>query len=551
MAKRNPEEFVAAAEAEIDTAWERLPIFKSDRPTALLKLISATDDRMRITLIGGASPAVYSSVALRFCQEALLFGIPWIFSACPPSKNPIPELVTENDQLEGIALSEYAEAYDSAVIAFTNYHMKYFKAFVAARDPRITFVHASAKVEAAELERKAYEMYEMETLGEDTALSEGRIEALVSLRDAVTQNFKAGTGDRVELVMSDALLSALRAVRNGVLAGQLAQIDDSQVLAGMEYGKVRRFHAALGALLHAQQFLHISTAVKEIVGGAVSSLTLRMGMEQLQSLVAEIAELKLTEVSTIADLLTFDGSIPNMPSICQPLIRANEKEVVVPHVYVLGGRFERNFLKLLAKNPKTKREYDTLSSRKENIALPRLEKTLNSQGMFTRTGVTLSSGGQALTDIDLVAYDADCRCLVGIQHKWLIEPDSVNESKACDAELDRGIEQAILGETYLSDREFARSVIPEIPATGDVTVGALVVSKGSEETGFLQNDKVPIVTEDWFVRQLQSAKKLQELLTLARERPDRKSLASEWKPGKVTAQLAGYELRIPGFSKSV
>ena len=171
MAKRNPEEFVAAAEAEIDTAWERLPIFKSDRPTALLKLISATDDRMRITLIGGANPAVYSSVALRFCQEALLFGIPWIFSACPPSKNPIPELVTENDQLEGIALSEYAEAYDSAVIAFTNYHMKRFKAFVAARDPRITFVHASAKVEAAELERKAYEMYEMETLPKTNAAS--------------------------------------------------------------------------------------------------------------------------------------------------------------------------------------------------------------------------------------------------------------------------------------------------------------------------------------------------------------------------------------------
>jgi hypothetical protein len=127
----------------------------------------------------------------------------------------------------------------------------------------------------------------------------------------------------------------------------------------------------------------------------------------------------------------------------------------------------------------------------------------------------------------------------------------VNESKACDAELARGIEQAILGRTHLSNRAFARSVIPEIPPAGDVTVGALVVSKGSEETGFLQNDKVPIVTEDWFVRQLLSGKKLQELLTMAKDRSDRKSLASKWKPEKVTAKLAGYELRIPGFSKSV
>ena len=551
MGKRNPEEFLAIAEMEIDTAWKKLKIFNSDRPTALLKLISATDDRMRIALIAGADPAVYSSVVLRFCQEALMFGIPWIFSNCPPSKNPVPEFVTEEGQLEGIALSEYAEAYDSAVIAFTNYHLKRFSAFVAAKDRRITFAHASTEVETAELERKAYEMYELGTLGEESALSEGRIEALVSLRDAVSRSFKRGRGDRVELDVNDALMTALRAVREGVLAGQLAQIDDSRILAGEEYGKIRRFHAALGALLHAQQFLHISNAVKDIDGGAVSSLTLRMGVKQLKATIAEIAELELGEVSKIADLMSFDGTIPHMPSICQPLISANDAEVIVPNVYVLGGRFERNFLKLLAKNPKTKDEYGRLSSQKENIALPRLEKILKSKGIFTRLGVAVSAGGQKLTDIDVVAFDPSGGCLLGIQHKWLIEPDSVNESKACDAELERGIEQAVIGGTHLNNRDFARSVIPEIPSEGDVTVGALVVSKGSEETGFLQNDKVPIVTEDWFVRQLQSDKKLKELLTMAKDRPDRKSLASKWKPEKVPAKLAGYELRIPGFSKSV
>jgi hypothetical protein len=528
---------------------QNLPIFKSERTAVLLKLISATDDRMRITLIGTFNPEIYFSVAVRFCQEALSFGIPWIFSRCPPSVAPIPEFVTENDQLEGIALSEYAEAYDSAVIAFTNYHMNRFRAFVAARDRRITFAHAAAEIEAANLERKAYEMYELETLGEESALSEGRVEALVSLRDTVPQSFKPG--DRVELVMSCGLLSALRRVRDGILAWQLAQIDDPQTLAGMEYGKARRFHAALGALLYAQVFLHISTAVKDIVGGAVSSLTLRMEIQRLKPMMAEIAELEPAEVSALTDLFSFDGAIPNMPSICQPLIRANEKEVLVPHAYVLGGRFERNFLKLLAKNPKTKSAYDKLSSQKENIALPRLAKILNSKGILTRTGVIISISGQPLTDIDIVAYDPGDKCLAGIQHKWLIEPDSVNESKACDAEPARAVEQAKLGKTHLSNRDFARSVIPEIPRTGDVTVDALVVSKGSEETGFLQDMEVPIVTEDWFVKQLKTAATMQALFTLAKERPDRKALATKWKSGKVTAKLAGYELRIPGFSKLV
>jgi len=63
--------------------------------------------------------------------------------------------------------------------------------------------------------------------------------------------------------------------------------------------------------------------------------------------------------------------------------------------------------------------------------------------------------------------------------------------------------------------------------------------------------EVPIVTEDWFVKQLKTAATMQALLTLAKERPDRKALATKWKSGKVTAKLAGYELRIPGFSKLV
>ena len=549
MVKRNPDEFITSAEAAIDIAWQKLPIFGSERSSALLKLVAATDDRMRIALMSETNIEVLFSLALRFCQDALMFGIPWIFSKCPPSENPIPEVVTEGDQLEGIALSEYAEAYDSAVIAFTNYHLKRFQAFVAKRGHRITFAHTSAEVELAELERKAYEMYELGTFG-DSARSEGRVEALRSLGDVVSQSFKRDAGDRVELVMSKALLTALRKVRDGVLAGQFAQIDDKQVLAGMEYGKVRRFHAALGALSYAQMFLHTSIAVQDIVGGAVSSLSLRMELEQLESRIAEVAELEPQEVSVFAGLFTFDGTIQNMPSICQPLIRANSKEVLIPYVYVLGGRFERNFLKLLAKHPKTTKEYDKLSSQKENIALPRLVALLNSQGILTRTGVEVSVDGRTMTDIDIVAYDPRDRCLLGIQHKWLIEPDSVNESKASDAELARAVEQANLAKTHLGNREFARRVIPEIPAEGDITLGVLVVSKGSEETGFLQNMEVPIVTEEWFVRQFQTAKLLGAALNLARTRPDRKELASLWKPGKVSARLAGYELRIPGFSKN-
>ncbi len=93
MRKRNPDEFIAHAEKVIDTGWKRLPIFQSERPVALLKLITATDERMRITALSGTSGAVFFSAALRFSQDALVFAIPWIFSECRATNAPIPAIM--------------------------------------------------------------------------------------------------------------------------------------------------------------------------------------------------------------------------------------------------------------------------------------------------------------------------------------------------------------------------------------------------------------------------------------------------------------------------
>jgi hypothetical protein len=49
--RRGPRTFVAKAEQGIDAAWRRLRTFKSERPDALLRVITATDGRLRIYMI--------------------------------------------------------------------------------------------------------------------------------------------------------------------------------------------------------------------------------------------------------------------------------------------------------------------------------------------------------------------------------------------------------------------------------------------------------------------------------------------------------------------
>ena len=49
--KRNKDEYVTRAEADIDNGWKALPIFKTERSAALLRLVTATDDRIRMTVL--------------------------------------------------------------------------------------------------------------------------------------------------------------------------------------------------------------------------------------------------------------------------------------------------------------------------------------------------------------------------------------------------------------------------------------------------------------------------------------------------------------------
>jgi len=141
--------------------------------------------------------------------------------------------------------------------------------------------------------------------------------------------------------------------------------------------------------------------------------------------------------------------------------------------------------------------------------------------------------------------------LLVIQHKWLIEPDGVNESKDCDAELAKGIETTRLAKPYLTNIGWVRNLLPGVPPQGFSSLAGLVLSKGLEPSAFVEELEIPVVTESWFTQQLKVSSGLKAVYELARSRPDRKQLAQSWEPALVSAKLAGYELRIPGYSKRV
>jgi hypothetical protein len=284
----------------------------------------------------------------------------------------------------------------------------------------------------------------------------------------------------------------------------------------------------LATLGTAHELLHLSSATKGIEGGAVSSITLRGEIREIANLIGEVAEMKPDGVRQIMSLMTFDGVAPAMASLGQLLICPNGHEVLIPRAYSKGLRWERNILKWIARNPATKRQYDSFSVQKEGIALPIILAAIRNEYVTARSTVGISNAGKIATDVDILAFDRRDGCLLIIQHKWLIEPDTVNESKAADAELEKGIEQARIAKTRLVDLDYSRQLMKEIPEEGYSRVEAIVVCKGMEPTGFVTETDVPVVTERWLMEQLPGCLGLGKLYDLARQRPDRKQLAKEW-----------------------
>lgn len=494
MSKRNVKDFIARAESKIDSGWRELPIFQADRPSALLAVITATDDRARVGGFTTQSFEEWFWWGVRFGQDVLLYAIPWIFEVCERSNAPVPAAVDECQYKQGFDLSTYAHAYEEAVNGFTYYHRGSFTAFVAQRDPRITFVFSSDAAAVGETEKRAYELYEQQEALERLPIEELK-RHYFKLRDlTVEKSMKDGT-DRVKLVIDDELMAALRQAKDASLIIHRGQVEESQTFQGIPYRSYAQYYAALYVLSASHFYLHASPIVEDIKGGAVSSLSLRMQISELSRLISEISEVEPEIVALISSLFAYDGSIPNLDPICQPLILANEKEVIIPHVFVQGGGFERNFLKLLAKHPTTTNEYQAFSSSKENIALSELLSLFGDKGIAARRNVSIVKNGKLVTDADLLAFDPRDGCLLVIQHKWLIQPDTINETRECDRQLSDGMKQVQEVKSSLVDQTYARRLLKDIPTQGCTHLEGLVLSRGLEPTGFVTESDDPVVTE--------------------------------------------------------
>jgi len=183
-----------------------------------------------------------------------------------------------------------------------------------------------------------------------------------------------------------------------------------------------------------------------------------------------------------------------------------------------------------------------IKKHKEQIALASLSQLFPAPRFQVATGVVISG----ITDADMIVYERQSGFVLVLQHKWIIDPDTLHESADNDNELSKGAVQAVQSRDWLrANQDFLRRALCLTTSDPITQVEAAVVCRGGGPTAFLQQTSTPITTETAFEKLWRKASSLNELWTLLQTRPDHTEAASQFQDANRVITLGDYQIVVP------
>jgi hypothetical protein len=136
-----------------------------------------------------------------------------------------------------------------------------------------------------------------------------------------------------------------------------------------------------------------------------------------------------------------------------------------------------------------------------------------------------------------------------VQHKWLLEPDRVNETKANNDQLEDGIAKAKVARNYIRQNPLSIKDTFGLPdAPKGIVVEGIAVVRGLEPSGSVFDQEVPVVSELWLNEQFTAGASLESIYRGALERPDHTEASRIVEEKMGTTSIAGYTFRWPALA---
>ena len=260
------------------------------------------------------------------------------------------------------------------------------------------------------------------------------------------------------------------------------------------------------------------------------------------NLISTISGLSPAVCAEVLSWYVFDPRVMAITPSVQPFIEVRPGTLIAPWTIVVLSSIERNLQKILNRNPKLRSMAADIRTHKEQIALTSLSRLFPTPRFQVATGVVIPG----ITDADMIVYERQSGFVLVLQHKWIIDPDTIHESAANDDELSKGAVQAVQSRDWLrANHNSLRRALGLAPSDPIAQVEAVVVCRGGGPTAFLQQTSTPITTETAFEKLWQKAVDLSELWNSLQARPDHAEAAKQFQDATRVIDLAGYQVVVP------
>jgi hypothetical protein len=539
--KRDSAAFVAEARREIARSFEALPIFQRPRGQALYHYVAVLEVE---ALKAGGDAARYFG-AHRSAVESSFHAIPAVVRQCAP--NTLGELRIDRAVFgEAQELFVFSHKLDQVQYSLALADRGQLEIHVAARDLRIAFAYASPEADSADSLLRTYEL--TEKLGTEPA--QGDLErdaaAVQSVRRCLEGAVRAAGPERIAYEYTPDLIARVSELALLCTMPHVWELPPGLRLGSFSLGDLRRFWAAVLAMSTAHQIAHQIASGGDIHKWPIGTIVNARKRDDWITLLSSIAALPSGMVSELFNLYLFDLAVSEKTPIIQPFLEVAPDDLCAPSLFLAGNDIERNFLKLVNRHPGLRRFADTIGRAKEPLALSQLEALFPEPAFRTRRHVALPG----ITDADLVIYERSSGFALIVQHKWLIAPDTVNESSANDEQLGRGVQQGRDACDYWRKDPAGLRAALALSGTEPITaVEGVVVCRGAEPTGFMGRTSPPVITEGAFRTLLAREPSLRALCAAFSARPDQAATAKGFLDTTARLELAGYEFVIPVLAK--
>ena len=521
----------------IAQAFDALPFFARSLETALYNFCAVME--VNSFIAGASKKAIYS--ANRETVEACILALTTVLDKCQRGSEQDLR-INEAAYGEGRELFEFSTDYEQIKFCFELADRDQYLVNVEPDTWKLKFSYASPGEDTADTLLRSAEL--AEHLGEPPSAEAAAavMEAINAVVAELQKTIKFVSTDGIEYEYSPALILAVK--RWAILLEQAIpwEIPETICLGTLHFADVRKFWGALLAIVNTHELAHRIASQGAIQSWPIGSIVHMRPVAEWGNLISTISGLSPTVCAEVLSWHVFDPRVMAITPSVQPFIEVHPGTLIAPWTTVVLSSIERNLQKILNRNPKLRSMAANIKKHKEQIALASLSRLFPAPRFQVATGVVIPG----ITDADMIVCERQSGFVLVLQHKWIIDPDTLHESAANDDELNKGAVQAVQSRDWLrGNQDFLRRALGVAPSDPITQVEAVVVCRGGGPTAFLQQTSTPITTETAFEKLWQKASSLNELWSLLQTRPDHAEAASQFRDANRVITIGDYEIIVP------